>query len=217
MGAGGRYGKSRVIESSGASLPLSAVMAGIVPAIHVFIGEGPQKDVDARGNGIKSGGRHRGGDATQSDLTGKKFSYRNVEMPSARPLLRRASRIALAKQEIAMNYTLLIYQPKSLTWPDAAAREAYTGGFMAYTKALQDAGVMVAGAGLQPTATATTLRMHNGKRQVQDGPYADTKEQLGGYYVINVPDVDTALDWAARIPAAPGSVIEVRPNLVPPG
>src|SRR5260221_85301 len=50
-----------------------------------------------------------------------------------------------------------------------------------------------------------------------DGPYADTKEQLGGYYLINVPDLDTALEWAARIPAAPGSVIEVRPNLVPPG
>jgi hypothetical protein len=119
-------------------------------------------------------------------------------------------------QEIAMNYTLLIYEPKSLTWPDAGAREAYTGGFMAYTKALQEAGIMVGGAGLQPTATATTLRMRSGKRQVQDGPYADTKEQLAGYYIINVPDLDTALDWAARIPATPAGVIEVRPNLVRP-
>jgi hypothetical protein len=119
-------------------------------------------------------------------------------------------------QEIVMNYTLLIYEPKSLSWPDAGAREAYSGGFMAYTKALQEAGIMVGGAGLQPTATATTLRMRNGKRQVQDGPYADTKEQLAGYYVINVADLDTALDWAARIPASPGSVIEVRPNLVLP-
>ena len=116
-----------------------------------------------------------------------------------------------------MNYTLLIYENTAgFDQRDAAAKKAYTSGFMAYTKALQDAGVMVAGAGLQPPATATTLRTRNGKRQVQDGPYADTKEQLGGYYVINVPDLDTALDWAARIPAAPGSVIEVRPNLMPP-
>ena len=120
-----------------------------------------------------------------------------------------------------MNYTLLIYENATgfdlRNTPDAAARQAYWGGFMAYTKALQDAGVMVAGAGLQATPAATTLRMRNGKRHVQDGPYADTKEQLGGYYVINVPDLDAALEWAARIPAAPGSVIEVRPNLVPPG
>jgi hypothetical protein len=115
-----------------------------------------------------------------------------------------------------MNYTLLIYEPKSLTWPNASAREAYIGGFVAYTKALQEAGVMVGGAGLQPAASATTLRMRTGKRHVQDGPYADTKEQLAGYFIINVQDLDTALEWAARIPASPGSVIEVRPNLVPP-
>src|SRR5579871_1012908 len=119
-----------------------------------------------------------------------------------------------------MNYTLLIYEDVAgfdlRNTSDTAARKAYSGGFMAYTKALQEAGVMVAGAGLQPPVTATTLRMRNGKRQVQDGPFADTKEQLGGYYVINVPDLDAALDWAARIPASPGSGIEVRPNLVPP-
>src|SRR5258708_6831044 len=141
-------------------------------------------------------------------------------MPSARPLLGRAQRIALANQEIAMNYTLLIYENAAgfdlRNTPDAAARQAYWGGFMAYPKAPQGAGVLVGGC-LQPTATATTLRMRNGKRHVQDGPYADTKEQLGGYYLINVPDLDTALEWAARIPAAPGSVIEVRPNLLPPG
>src|SRR5215467_1794141 len=137
-------------------------------------------------------------------------------MPPARPLLVECNALRSRTRRSPMNYTLLIYQPKSLTWPDAGAREAYSGGFMAYTKALQEAGVMVAGAGLQPTTTATTLRMRDGKRQVQDGPYADTKEQLGGYYVINVPDLDAALEWAARIPAAPGSVIEVRPNLVLP-
>jgi hypothetical protein len=125
-------------------------------------------------------------------------------------------RIALGNEEIAMNCTLLIYEPKSLTWPDAAARDAYIGGFVAYTKALQEAGVMVGGAGLQPASTATTLRVRTGKRQVQDGPYADTKEQLAGYFIVNVPDLDTALEWAARIPDSPGSVIEVRPNLAPP-
>jgi hypothetical protein len=117
-------------------------------------------------------------------------------------------------REIAMNYTLLIYEPKSLTWPDAAARDAYIGGFVAYGKALRDAGLMVGGAGLQPAATATTLRMRDGKRQVQDGPFADTKEQLAGYYIINVADLDAALEWAARLPVAPGCAIEVRPNLV---
>jgi len=115
-----------------------------------------------------------------------------------------------------MNYTLLVYEPKSLSWPDAAARDAYTSGFMAYSKALQDAGVRVGGAGLQSSATATTLRMRDGKRHVQDGPYADTKEQLAGYFIIDVADLDAALEWAARIPATPGSVIEVRPNLMHP-
>jgi len=128
---------------------------------------------------------------------------------------------ARKNQEIAVNYTLLIYENAAgldlRNTPDAAKREAFWGGFVAYTKALQDAGVMVGGAGLQLPATGTTLRMRSGKRHVQDGPYADTKEQLGGYYVINVPDLDAALDWAARIPAAPGAIIEVRPNLVPPG
>jgi hypothetical protein len=60
----------------------------------------------------------------------------------------------------------------------------------------------------------TTLRQRDGKRQVQDGPYADTKEQLGGFYEIDVPDLDTALDWAARCPAAATGAVEVRPNLV---
>jgi hypothetical protein len=76
---------------------------------------------------------------------------------------------------------------------------------------------MVGGAGLQLPDTATTLRLDDGRRLIQDGPYADTKEQLGGFYIVNVPDLDTALEWADRIPAAPGSVIELRPKLEPPG
>src|SRR5258708_36720948 len=91
-------------------------------------------------------------------------------------------------QEIAMNYTLLIYENAAgfdlRNTPDAAARQAYWGGFMAYTKALQDAGVMVGGGGLQPTATATTLRMRKGKPHLQESPYARPQAQLPGSYVI---------------------------------
>lgn len=118
-----------------------------------------------------------------------------------------------------MNYTLLIYENSAgfALRSDKDKAAAYWAGWMAYSKTLRDAGVFVGGAGLQVPATGSTLRIGDDKRKVQDGPYAETKEQLGGYYIINVPDLDTALEWAARIPAAPGSVIEVRPNLVPPG
>ena len=120
-----------------------------------------------------------------------------------------------------MNYTMLIYENAAgfalRTDPDPKKQQAYWAAWPLYTKALQDAGVFVGGAGLQPPQAATTVRLGEGKRLVQDGPYADTKEQLGGYFMINVPDLDTALDWAARIPAASGSVIEVRPNLLPKG
>ena len=75
---------------------------------------------------------------------------------------------------------------------------------------------MVGGAGLEPPLTATTVRAPEGKRRVQDGPFADTKEQLGGYYVIDVPDLDKALEWAARCPSASTGAAEIRPNMPPP-
>lgn len=81
----------------------------------------------------------------------------------------------------------------------------------AYTKALIDAGVMVGGAALKPSHTATTVRLTEGRRDLHDGPYAETKEQLGGFYMIEVPDLDTALEWAARNPAASMGAVEVRP------
>jgi hypothetical protein len=119
-----------------------------------------------------------------------------------------------------MNFTMLLYETEAgfarRTDPDPEKREAYWAAWPLYVQALHEAGVYVAGAGLQPPETATTVTIGD-KRRVQDGPYADTREQLGGYFAINVPDLDAALEWAARIPAAPGSVIEVRPNLVPPG
>src|SRR5262249_44276365 len=95
---------------------------------------------------------------------------------------------------------------------DATRKDASWGAYRAYTKALMDAGVMVGGAGLQPPPLATTVRLRDGKRQVQDGPFADTKEQLGGFYLIEVPGLDQALDWAARCPSAASGSVEVRPN-----
>jgi hypothetical protein len=117
-----------------------------------------------------------------------------------------------------MNYALLIYESAAgfAMRTDPKKSQTYWAGFAAYMQALQDAGVMVASAGLQVPDTATTLKLDDGRRLVQDGPYADTKEQLGGFFIINVPDLDTALEWAARIPAAAGGVIELRPKLERP-
>ena len=82
---------------------------------------------------------------------------------------------------------------------------------MAYGQALQDAKVVVASNRLRPTSAATTVRVADGKTQVLDGPYAETKEQLGGYFLIDVPDLDAALAWAARCPGASHGAVEVRP------
>ena len=114
-----------------------------------------------------------------------------------------------------MKYTILIYENEAdfATRSDEKRKDAYWGAYRAYTQALTQAGVMIGGAGLQPPGRATTIRLRDGKRQVQDGPFAEAKEQLGGDYVIDVPDLDRALDWAARCPAASTGTIEVRPNL----
>ena len=82
---------------------------------------------------------------------------------------------------------------------------------MAYTEALRNAGALVGSNRLQPSSTATTVRIADGKSQVLDGPYSDSKEQLGGYYLIDVPDLDAALSWAARCPGASHGTVEVRP------
>jgi hypothetical protein len=98
---------------------------------------------------------------------------------------------------------------------DPTHAAAYWGGWSAYIQAMYQAGIVVNGDGLQPPYTATTVRVRDGKRLVQDGPFADSKEQLGGYFVIEVPDLDTALDWAARAPSAASACVEVRPVLPP--
>ena len=114
-----------------------------------------------------------------------------------------------------MKYTILVYESESdfRARTDPQRKDAYWATYRAYTKALTDAGVMIGGAGLQPPGRGTTVRHYDGKRDVQDGPYADSKEQLGGYYVIEVRDLDAALEWAVRCPAASSGAVEVRPNL----
>ena len=92
---------------------------------------------------------------------------------------------------------------------------AYWGGWNAFIGAMAQAGVIVNGDGLQGPHTATTLRLRDGARQVQDGPFADTKEQFAGYFVIEVADLDAALDWAAQAPSALTAAVEVRPVLPP--
>ena len=99
---------------------------------------------------------------------------------------------------------------------DPAEAPAYWGAWSAYCNTLAESGIMVSGAGLQPPETATTVRIRDGKRTLHDGPYAEAKEMLGGFFVIEVPDLDAALDWAARAPCAHTGSVEIRPILSMP-
>jgi hypothetical protein len=112
-----------------------------------------------------------------------------------------------------MEFILQIYSEEK-RWQAQTNEEAEQmhGAYMAYSKALVDSGAMVGGNRLEPSATATTVRVtSDGKTEVLDGPFADTKEQLAGYYLIDVPDLDAAISWAARCPGASYGTIEVRP------
>jgi len=111
-----------------------------------------------------------------------------------------------------MQYILMLYARES-GWSELtqAQQEQAMGAYDAYTEALKNAGVLKGVNRLQSTSTATTVRVANGKSQVLDGPYADSKEQLGGYYIIDVPDLDAAISWAARCPSASHGLVEVRP------
>jgi hypothetical protein len=112
-----------------------------------------------------------------------------------------------------MRYAIVVYE--SPAGMQARKDPEYHAAYAAYVRALTEAGVRIAGAGLQSADTATTLRMQDGKRVVQDGPYADTKEELGGFFLIEVPNLDKALEWAARCPSMATGVVEVRPALPP--
>jgi len=111
-----------------------------------------------------------------------------------------------------MQFALLIYEsPEAFATRKKDENDLYTGAWRAYYKALVDAGGYVGGDPLEVPETATTLRVSEGKRRVQDGPYADTKEQLGGFVVLELSSLDAALDWAARCPTASSGAVEVRP------
>ena len=114
-----------------------------------------------------------------------------------------------------MRYSLLMHYPEMT---EAALGEAALAegkaAFDAYAKSLDAAGVLISAEVLQPVATATTLTVSEGTPKVQDGPFADTKEQLGGTFVIDVPDLDAALSWAQKCPAAQYGIVEIRPSAV---
>ena len=120
-----------------------------------------------------------------------------------------------------MQYLLLIYgdeQARNEAWEQLSEEEQNRemGKWYSYTEDLQKAGVHVAGEALQPTGTATTVRVEGGEQLVTDGPFAETKEQLGGYYVVDVDSEEQALEWAAKMPSLPHGSVEVRPIMVFP-
>jgi hypothetical protein len=111
-----------------------------------------------------------------------------------------------------MQYVLMDYVMEG-GWPELSREEQlrWLGAYRAYMDAMTKAGVLKSSGGLKPTSSATTVRVRNEKPQVLDGPYADTKEQLGGFHIIEVADLDAAISWAARSPTALHGVVEVRP------
>jgi hypothetical protein len=114
-----------------------------------------------------------------------------------------------------MKYAFTIYGDESQR--DSATPEQQHEMSQAYgavTQEMNEKGVFVAGEGLYPTPTATTVRVREGDRDVTDGPFAETKEQLGGFYVLDVKDLDEAIQWAAKIPGAQFGSIEIRPVMV---
>lgn len=116
-----------------------------------------------------------------------------------------------------MQYMLLIYSSEA-EWSKIPPNEAdkIFGSYMGYTQDMAKAGVLRAGEALKPINTATTVRVRSGKVTTTDGPFAETKEQLGGYYIIDVPSLDEAIKWASKCPSAPFGSIEVRPVLPTP-
>ena len=111
-----------------------------------------------------------------------------------------------------MQYMALIYSaPGAGPAYGSAEFKAWMSNYTAFTAMLKEKGGFVSGDGLKPTDTATSLRLRGGKVETMDGPFAETKEHLGGYYLMEVPDLDTALKYAAMIPTAEHGTIELRP------
>jgi hypothetical protein len=113
-----------------------------------------------------------------------------------------------------MKYLLLLYGDES-GWTDASpeAVQQMMEAYGAYDQAVKDAGVFVAGEGLEPTHAATTVRMKDGELVLTDGPFAETREQLGGFYVLECADLDEAIRWAGKLPDVDKGSVEVRPVL----
>lgn len=118
-----------------------------------------------------------------------------------------------------MHYMLQFYEnpEERAKHKDPAKVEAYFAGWTAFIGTLAKSEAMVSGNGLLPPDTAATLRVKNGTRQVVDGPYADNNEMLGGYVILDVPDLEAALEWAAQVPCVTAGSVEIRPILPPPG
>ena len=113
-----------------------------------------------------------------------------------------------------MRYTLFLYNDEAaMQHAPPEAMQEVMAAFGAYTEALKAAGVLVAADWLKPSLAATTVTLRGGGRRVEDGPYANTKEQLGGYYVIDVADLDAAIAWAEKCPSAAHGVVELRPSM----
>ena len=111
-----------------------------------------------------------------------------------------------------MKYLCLIYdEEKTLAGMSKADSDAFMGEYFAFTEDIKKSGHYIGGEALQPVGTATTVRMRSGKMSTTDGPFAETKEQLGGFYLINAKDLNDALQIAAKIPSAKTGTIEVRP------
>lgn len=117
-----------------------------------------------------------------------------------------------------MQYMMMFFEsPSELAKRESASEApAYWGAWSAYIAAMSEAGIIVRGDGLMPPSTATTVRLAHGDRLVQDGPVLASKEQLGGYFVIEVPDLDAALAWASRSPNLADGATELRPVMPPP-
>ena len=114
-----------------------------------------------------------------------------------------------------MRYTLLLHYPEPAEGElDPEELEAGMAAFQAYAEALDDAGVLITAEVLQPSTNTTTVSHRDGNVRVQDGPYADTKEQLAGTFVLDVPDLDVALAWAEKCPAVQWGAVEIRPSAV---
>ena len=111
-----------------------------------------------------------------------------------------------------MRYLCLIYdEEKKMATMSKGEQDAFMGEYFAFTEDIKKSGHYIGGEALQPVGTATTVRMRSGKMSTTDGPFAETKEQLGGFYLINAKDLNDALQIAAKIPSAKTGTIEVRP------